>query len=74
MTWQPAPPPPSLPPPGWYPDPAGQPLQRWWDGTRSTEHTGTPPPPAVARPQVVSAAGTASAGWWRRFGGYVLVR
>ena len=32
-----------------------------------------PPPPASARPQVVTAAGTTElAGWWRRFGGYVL--
>jgi len=24
--------PPDLPPAGWYPDPGGQPGQRWWDG------------------------------------------
>jgi hypothetical protein len=30
-------PPPAGPPAGWYPDHAGQ--QRWWDGTRWTEHT-----------------------------------
>ncbi len=30
-------PPPAGPPVGWYPDHAGQ--QRWWDGTRWTEHT-----------------------------------
>jgi uncharacterized RDD family membrane protein YckC len=30
-------------------------------------------PPAVARPQAATAAGTAElAGWWRRFGGYAL--
>lgn len=28
----PPPPQPDLPPPGWYPDPAG--VQRWWDGTQ----------------------------------------
>ncbi len=25
------------PAPGWYPDPNGQPLQRWWDGTQWTD-------------------------------------
>lgn len=28
--------------PGWYPDPAGGPGQRWWDGQRWTEHTAVP--------------------------------
>lgn len=30
------------PPPGWYPDPHGS-GQRWWDGTRWTEHAQAPP-------------------------------
>jgi uncharacterized RDD family membrane protein YckC len=69
----PPPPPPSLPLPGWYLDPSGQPVQRWWDGTRWTEHVGTPPPPVSVRPQVVLGLGVAElAGWWQRFGGYVL--
>jgi len=38
-----------MPPPGWYPDPAGQ-GSRYWDGGRWTEHTQasapTPPVPA----------------------------
>jgi uncharacterized protein len=25
--------------PGWYPDPNGQPYQRWWDGTQWTDQT-----------------------------------
>jgi hypothetical protein len=37
-TAAPPPPPPSVPA-GWYPDPNGQPLQRYWDGTQWTEHT-----------------------------------
>ena len=75
MTWSPAPPPPpsSLPPPGWYPDPVGQSTQRWWDGSRWTEHTGVPPAPAGARARLGTASGNVElAGWWRRFGGYVL--
>jgi hypothetical protein len=34
------PPPGSVnPPAGWYPDPSGQPGQRWWDGSAWTEQT-----------------------------------
>ena len=38
---QPAPEPPAVPfvPAQWAPDPYGQAVQRWWDGTRWTEHT-----------------------------------
>jgi len=25
--------------PGWYPDPSGVPVQRWFDGTQWTDHT-----------------------------------
>lgn len=36
----PPPPPPPAPPAGWYADPHGTPgQQRYWDGTRWTEHT-----------------------------------
>jgi hypothetical protein len=39
-------------PPGWYPDPAGGPGQRWWDGYAWTEATvlpqHPPPPPTWA--------------------------
>ncbi|RZU34349.1 phospholipid scramblase-related protein [Blastococcus saxobsidens] len=41
------------PPPGWYPDPAGGPSARWWDGQGWTEHlqqAGPPPAPAQQVP------------------------
>jgi hypothetical protein len=36
---------PTIPPPGWYPDPHGAPHMRWWDGAQWTAHVG---PPAAA--------------------------
>jgi uncharacterized protein YxjI len=41
------------PPPGWYPDPAGTPGTRWWDGQGWTEHVqqAAPPPPVQPAPQ-----------------------
>jgi len=35
--WQPVAAP--ISPPGWHPDPYGQPVLRWWDGYRWTEQT-----------------------------------
>lgn len=36
-------------PPGWYPDPGGQPFQRWWNGTGWADATRpVPQPPAAA--------------------------
>jgi Protein of unknown function (DUF2510) len=54
----------SLPPPGWYPDPAG-PGSRYWDGARWTEHSQPAPTAAVPPPPVAyvpaSSTGTAPA-------------
>lgn len=41
------------PPPGWHPDPSGSGGQRWWDGTRWTEHVSAP---GVAAPGPVNPA------------------
>ena len=40
MNWYPS------APPGWYPDPSGQPANRWWDGVRWTPHVQPWSPPA----------------------------
>jgi uncharacterized RDD family membrane protein YckC len=74
MSW--VPPPPTRPPPGWYPDPSGQPALRWWDGTAWTAHLAQPQPPiapARLRAQIVTQAGPFElAGWWLRLAGYVI--
>lgn len=36
--------------PGWYPDPAGGPAPRWWDGAQWTNHVAAPPPPGRGGP------------------------
>ncbi len=43
-----------MPPAGWYPDPYGQPFERWWDGTGWTEHTNTPAAPVAPEPTPVA--------------------
>lgn len=55
------------PPPGWYPDPAGAPRLRWWDGAAWTAHLSGPPaypqpaqqlqpPPQAPRPTLDAQA------------------
>ena len=41
--------PPTLPPAGWYPDPSGQPMPRYFDGRVWTWHTAARPGPGDAR-------------------------
>jgi len=41
---------PTTPAAGWYPDPAGSPRTRWWDGTRWTENYSAPAAQTAATP------------------------
>lgn len=43
-------------PAGWYPDPSGEPQQRWWDGVQWTPATTAPTPPAAQTSPVQTAA------------------
>jgi len=49
------------PPPGWYPDPSGQPLQRWWDGQQWTGQTQPGPDSPKVQRQVQRQAGIVGA-------------
>lgn len=61
-------------PPGWYADPdprapAGG--QRYWDGSQWTPHVHLGRPAPVQGPPT-TADGVPLAGWWQRFGAYLL--
>ncbi|RIJ70160.1 DUF2510 domain-containing protein, partial [Nakamurella silvestris] len=43
-------------PANWYPDPAGSPNVRWWDGTSWTEHLRPAPEPVAAPAQSAAPA------------------
>jgi hypothetical protein len=43
---------------GWFPDPDGQPGQRYFDGQRWTEHFAPTPPPSAPPPSVAVAVST----------------
>ncbi len=61
-----------LPPPGWYPDPAGTPAERYWDGNAWSQVTREAPQPAAAPNLPVAHGGPGSygpatlAGWGAR--------
>ncbi|MGN6752964.1 MAG: NINE protein [Intrasporangium sp.] len=40
---------PDNPPAGWYPDPYGQPMTRYWDGNMWTDHTGPVAAPTLSQ-------------------------
>jgi hypothetical protein len=58
---------PGLPPAGWYPDPAGGPTRRWWDGAHWTERieapTGTIDPALAVPADPVATPGTSPNTW-----------
>ena len=56
MTWAPV----NLPPPGWYPDPAGQSAVRWWDGHGWTSYVVPYPAPKAADRRRIPTR----AAWW----------
>lgn len=44
-------------PAGWFPDPSGNPLLRYWDGQRWTEHYAQAGPAVYPRPQKAERSG-----------------
>ena len=50
--------------PGWYPDPAGDPNQRWWNGHQWTKQIRAYPPPPAQLAQVAPPSPTTTAYSW----------
>jgi hypothetical protein len=66
------------PPPGWYRDPSGPHLERWWDGTAWTEHRrapeeAAPPVPPPGSPPQQAAGGNRTGAVALTAAGVVLV-
>lgn len=58
--------------PGWYPDPSGQPGQRYFDGQRWTQHFAPHAPPAAAAPAPTVAVAVANGGGGNNGGMHVV--
>lgn len=61
------------PPPGWYRDPSGPHLERWWDGTAWTDHRRPPEDGAAAAPSAARPGGDRSPALALTAAGAVLV-
>jgi Protein of unknown function (DUF2510) len=53
---------PDRPAAGWFPDPSGQPGQRYYDGRRWTQHFVPTPPPSAPAPTAVAVAVSSGGG------------
>jgi hypothetical protein len=66
--------PPTLPPPGWFPDPWDGRRIRWWSGVDWSDRTEASPGSQSARLPIVVVDGRPIplSGWWRRAGGLII--
>ena len=61
---------PTMPPPGWYPSPDGQPVHRWWDGSQWTGNTQAGPASPQQPVNYGQQAGYGQQGGYAPQGGY----
>ena len=56
----------TAPPPGWYPDPSGEPQNKWWDGEQWTEHLQRPASEVIGSDEEHPGASKSwrSIDWW----------